>query len=120
MTPRVLKNTWSEKMSWAFLAAAILFEVAGTTFLKLSNGFTRLLPVIFMFLFYAASMSLLSLVLKKIEVGIAYAIWSGVGTATITLIGIMFFREGMSVIKLGGILLIIAGVTILNLSGSPH
>jgi small multidrug resistance pump len=107
-------------MSWIFLIGAIFFEVAGTTFLKLSNGFTRLLPVILMFVFYSASLSLLSLVLKKIEVGIAYAIWSGVGTATITLIGILFFREGMSILKLGGILLVIAGVTILNLAGNPN
>ncbi len=107
-------------MSWIFLVGAIFFEVAGTTFLKLSNGFSRLLPVVFMFLFYVASLSLLSLALKKIEVGIAYAIWSGVGTATITLIGVVFFSESMSILKIGGIILVIAGVTILNLAGSPH
>jgi len=107
-------------ISWIFLAGAIFFEVAGTTLLKLSNGFSRLLPVIFMFLFYIASLSLLSLALKKIEVGIAYAIWSGVGTATITLIGVVFFSESMNILKIGGILLVIAGVTILNLAGSPH
>lgn len=107
-------------MSWIFLTGAIFFEVAGTTLLKLSNGFSRLLPVIFMFLFYIASLSLLSLALKKIEVGIAYAIWSGVGTATITLIGVVFFSESMNILKIGGILLVIAGVTILNLAGSPH
>ena len=107
-------------MSWIFLAAAIFFEVAGTTFLKLSNGFSRLVPVIFMFVFYITSLSLLSLVLKKIEVGIAYAIWSGVGTATITLIGIVFFSESINILKIGGIILVIAGVTILNLAGNPH
>jgi small multidrug resistance pump len=107
-------------MSWILLVGAIFFEVAGTTLLKLSNGFSRLLPVIFMFLFYIASLSLLSLALKKIEVGIAYAIWSGVGTATITMIGVVFFSESMNILKIGGILLVIAGVTILNLAGSPH
>jgi small multidrug resistance pump len=107
-------------ISWILLAGAILFEVAGTTCLKISDGFSKLLPVVLMFIFYAASMYLLSIVLKKIEVGIAYAIWSGVGTATITLIGIVFFGEGMNIIKIGGILLVIAGVTILNLAGSPH
>jgi small multidrug resistance pump len=107
-------------MSWIFLVGAIFFEVAGTTFLKLSNGFSRLVPVVFMFLFYIASLSLLSLALKKIEVGVAYAIWSGVGTATITLIGVLFFRESLNIVKIGGILLVIAGVTILNLAGSPH
>lgn len=107
-------------ISWILLAGAIFFEVAGTTCLKISDGFSKILPVVLMFVFYAASMYLLSLVLKKIEVGIAYAIWSGVGTATITLIGIAFFSESMNIIKLGGILLVIAGVTILNLAGSPH
>ena len=107
-------------MSWIFLVAAIFFEVAGTTFLKLSNGFSRLVPVIFMFVFYITSLSLLSLVLKKIEVGIAYAIWSGVGTATITLIGIVFFSESINILKIGGIILVIAGVTILNLAGNPN
>lgn len=107
-------------MSWILLAGAILFEVAGTTFLKLSDGFSKLLPVILVIVFYIASMFLLSLVLKKIEVGIAYAVWSGVGTATITLIGIVFFSESMNILKMGGILLVIAGVTILNLAGSPH
>lgn len=107
-------------MSWLLLAGAIFFEVAGTTCLKISDGFTKILPVVLMIVFYIASMYLLSLVLKKIEVGVAYAIWSGVGTATITLIGIAFFSESMNIIKIGGILLIIAGVTILNLAGSPH
>jgi small multidrug resistance pump len=107
-------------MSWIFLVGAIFFEVAGTTFLKLSNGFSRLWPVIFMFVFYITSLSLLSLALKKIEVGTAYAIWSGVGTATITMIGVMYFSESMNILKIGGILLVIAGVTILNLAGSPH
>jgi small multidrug resistance pump len=108
------------EMSWVLLAGAIFFEVAGTTCLKISDGFSRLLPAILMFVFYIASLSLLSFALKKIEVGIAYAIWSGVGTATITLIGIAFFSESMNILKIAGILLVIAGVTILNLAGSPH
>jgi small multidrug resistance pump len=107
-------------MTWIFLVAAIFFEVAGTTFLKLSNGFSRLVPIIFMFVFYITSLALLSLVLKKIEVGIAYAIWSGVGTATITLVGIVFFSESINILKIGGILLVIAGITVLNLAGNPN
>lgn len=107
-------------MSWIFLVAAIFFEVAGTTFLKLSNGFSKLVPVIFMFIFYITSLALLSLVLKKIEVGTAYAIWSGVGTATITLVGIVFFSESINILKIGGILLVIAGITVLNLAGNPN
>jgi small multidrug resistance pump len=107
-------------MSWIFLVAAIFFEVAGTTFLKLSNGFSRLVPVIFMLVFYITSLLLLSLVLKKIEVGTAYAIWSGVGTATITLVGIVFFSESINILKIGGILLVIAGITVLNLAGNPN
>jgi small multidrug resistance pump len=91
-----------------------------STFLKLSNGFSKLVPVIFMFIFYITSLLLLSLVLKKIEVGTAYAIWSGVGTATITLVGIVFFSESINILKIGGILLVIAGITVLNLAGNPN
>jgi small multidrug resistance pump len=107
-------------MSWFILLAAIVFEVIGTSCMKLSEGFTRLVPVICMFCFYLASLAALSLTLKKIEVGIAYAVWSGVGTALIALIGIVFFHEEISAMKIGGILLVISGAVILNLASSMH
>lgn len=107
-------------MSWLLLIGAILLEVTGTTCMKLSQGLTRLFPVFLMFIFYLLSIALLSIVLKKIEVGIAYAVWSGVGTALIATIGIVFFREQVTLMKMGGILLIITGSVMLNLTGGMH
>ena len=103
---------------WLILAAAIVLEVAGTTSMKLSEGFTKLLPSVLLFVCYAASFAALTFALKKIEVSIAYAIWSGVGTALIATIGILWFRETLTAVKLISILLIIAGVAGLNLGGA--
>jgi small multidrug resistance pump len=102
-------------MNWLFLTGAILFEVCGTTVLKLSEGLTRLLPSLLTVVFYGLSFFLLSLALKKIEVGTAYAIWSGAGTAAIALIGWFWFQESLGTLKLVCIALIIAGVVGLNL-----
>jgi small multidrug resistance pump len=103
---------------WLFLASAIAREVAGTTSMKLSAGFTKLVPSLLLFLFYAASFVALTFALRKIEVSVAYAVWSGVGTALIATIGILYFREAVTAIKLVSVLLIIVGVVGLNLSGA--
>lgn len=105
---------------WFLLGCAIALEVAGTTSMKLSYGFTKLLPSIFVFLFYAASFAAFSFALKKIDISIAYAIWSGIGTTLIALIGILYFRETITVIKSISILLIIIGVIGLNLSNTKY
>ena len=105
---------------WFFLAAAIALEVAGTVSMKLSNGFTRVVPSVLLFGFYAASFVALTFALKKIEVSVAYAVWAGVGTALIATIGVLFFRETASVLKLVSIVLIVAGVVGLNLGGAKH
>ena len=105
---------------WLYLTAAIILEVAGTTSMKLSEGFTRLVPSVLLFVFYFASFTALVFALKKIEVGVAYAIWAGAGTALIALIGIVYFNETADAVKLISILLIIAGVVGLNLSGLKH
>lgn len=102
---------------WFYLVVAIGFEILGTTCMKLSDGFTKPAPTVLMFLLYIACFSALTLALKRIEVSVAYAIWSGVGTAAISLIGIAFFRESFSGLKVLGIGLIMAGVAALNLSG---
>lgn len=104
-------------MQWLFLLFTILFEVAGTTSLKLSQGFTRLLPSILVVVCYGVSFYLLSLTLKKIDVSIAYAIWSGLGTALVTIVGILWFKEPLTAIKIISIALIIFGVIGLNISG---
>lgn len=105
---------------WLLLATAILLEVAGTTSMKFSEGFTRLLPSVLLFVFYAASFTLLTMALRRIEVSVAYAIWSGMGTALISVIGFIYFQETVSVLKIVSILLIIIGVVGLNLEGGAH
>ncbi|MFC1536275.1 DMT family transporter [Pseudomonadota bacterium] len=105
-------------MHWTYLSFAILFEVAGTTAMKLSEGFSRLLPSGLMVILYIISFALMALALKRLEVGMTYAIWAGVGTALIAVIGVIYFKEPMSLIKAVSILLIIAGVVGLNLSGA--
>ena len=102
---------------WLYLAGAIMLEVAGTTSMKLSHGFTKIVPSVLIFMFYISSFVALTLALKKIDVSSAYAIWSGVGTAFITIIGIAYFREPATIVKLVSIVLIILGVVGLNLSG---
>jgi small multidrug resistance pump len=105
---------------WFYLACAILLEVAGTTSMKLSKGFTNLVPSILLFIFYVASFVALTFALRRIDVSLAYAVWSGVGTALIVTIGILYFREPATAFKLISIAFIIAGVFGLNLSGANH
>ena len=103
-------------MYWLYLALAILFEVCGTTSMKLSHGFTRILPTVAMIFFYMLSFAFLTLALKKIDISVAYAIWSGVGVMLITIVGIFFFKENVSVLKILSILFIVIGVVGLHLS----
>ena len=105
---------------WFFLISAILLEVAGTTAMKFSEGFTKTLPSILMAVLFIASLAMLTLALKKFEIGMAYAIWSGIGTALIAVIGIYLFDETATLVKFLSIALIIAGVVGLNLSGAKH
>jgi len=107
-------------MSWFYLILAIILEIAGTTSMKLSQGFTKTLPSIAMFFFYILSLISLTLALKKVDVSVAYAVWSGLGTTLIALIGIFYFKEPSTAIKILSISLIITGVIGLNLSGGGH
>jgi small multidrug resistance pump len=95
---------------WLCLAGAIVLEIAGTTSMKLSHGFTRTLPSVLIFVFYALSFALMTVAVKRIDMSVSYAIWSGVGTATIALIGVLGFRESLTLAQVGSIVLIIAGV----------
>jgi small multidrug resistance pump len=101
--------------SWVYLSAAILLEVSGTVSMKFSQGFSRLWPTVAMFVFYGLSLAAMNLALKQIEVSIVYAVWSGVGTALISAIGIFWFREPVTALKMVSIFLIIIGVIGLNL-----
>ena len=106
--------------SWLLLIIAILLEITGTTCMKLSKGFTNPVPSVLMFVFYGAGFIPLTMALKKIDVSIAYAVWSGLGTALIAIIGILWFKEGVGALKIVSILLIILGIIGLNLSGGAH
>ncbi len=107
-------------MTWLYLVLAILLEVSGTTCMKLSEGFTRMVPSILLVVFYTLSFGMLTLALKRIDVSVAYAIWSGVGTALIASIGVLWFKEPATAMKLISLGLIIIGVVGLNLSGGAH
>jgi small multidrug resistance pump len=95
---------------WLALAGAIALEIAGTVSMKLSHGFTRPLPSVLLFVFYACSFALMTVAVKRIDMSVSYAIWSGVGTATIAVIGVFGFREALTTVQVASIVLIIAGV----------
>ena len=89
---------------------AIILEVSGTVSMNLSSNFTKLISSISIFVFYAASFVALTFAIKKIEISVAFALWSGVGTALIALIGILYFKEAATMLQIASIFLIIAGV----------
>ena len=93
---------------------AIVFETVATSFLKQSEQFTKLVPSVLTVLGYAAAFYCLSVVLKSIPVGIAYAIWSGVGIILIALIGFFVFKQHLDLAAIIGLVLIIAGVVVIN------
>jgi len=104
--------------SWLILITAIVLEVAGTTAMKISDGFTRPLPSVLLVVFYLLSLAALTLALKRIDMSVAYAIWAGVGTVLVAIVGVMWFREPLSLLKVASILLIAAGVAGLHLSNT--
>ncbi len=106
-------------MGYAFLTGAIAAEVVATTAMKYSDGFSRLLPSLVTLLGYVISFALLAQTLKTLSIGTAYAIWSGVGTATVAAIGLALFGEGLGLVKIAGIVLIVGGVVVVNL-GDAH
>ena len=103
---------------WLILILAILLEVSGTICLKLSHGMTRTLPILGVIIFYLSTFTLLSFSLKTLDMGTVYAIWSGVGTALIATIGILFFGESLSWIKMAGLGLVITGLILLRVSSN--
>lgn len=107
-------------MSWVYLFLAIISEVCGTTFMKKSNGFSEIKYAVVMLLFYALSLSMLTLALKKIDISVAYAIWSAVGIVLIVIIGFIMFKEPINLYKVLFIGLIIIGVIGLNLTSKVN
>ncbi|MCR8576958.1 DMT family transporter [Streptomyces sp. Isolate_219] len=105
-------------MAYLTLAAAILSEVLATTAMKYTDGFSRLWPSVGTALGYLLAFALLAQTLKSMSVGTAYAIWSGAGTAVIAAIGMVFLGESATALKVLGVLLVIAGVVVLNVDGA--
>lgn len=96
--------------AWGVLAVAIGFEVAGTTCMRLSEGFSRWLPSVLIFVFYAASFALNTLIIGRLGLSVVYAVWSGVGTVATALIGILYFKEPATALKMVSITLVVVGV----------
>ena len=101
-------------MAYVYLSLAIVAEIVGTSALKASEEFTKLVPSVVAVVGYLVALYLLSLVLRTIPVGIAYAIWAGVGIALISLVGFVVFRQPLDLPAITGIALITAGVIVIN------
>jgi small multidrug resistance pump len=105
-------------LAWIYLSAAIASEVVGTLFLRFTDGFTNPLPSVLVIATYAASLWLTALALRQLEISLAYAVWSGIGTAAVAVIGMAAMGETVNALKLASIGLVIGGVVGLNLSGA--
>ncbi|MEU4203279.1 multidrug efflux SMR transporter [Streptomyces sp. NPDC045470] len=105
-------------MVYVTLAAAIISEILATTSMKYSDGFSKLWPSLGTVLGYVIAFVLLAKTLKTMDVGTAYAIWSGAGTAVVAAIGMVFLGEAATAARIIGVVLVIAGVVVLNLGGT--
>lgn len=99
---------------WLYLGTAIVAEVIGTSALKASDGFTRLWPSVIVVVGYACAFWLLALTLRSIPVGVAYAIWAGLGIVLIALVGVVLFGQKLDAGAVIGMSLIVAGVVVMN------
>eukprot|EP01060_Flectonema_neradi_P033328 TRINITY_DN5576_c1_g1_i1.p1 TRINITY_DN5576_c1_g1~~TRINITY_DN5576_c1_g1_i1.p1 ORF type:complete len:173 (+),score=29.84 TRINITY_DN5576_c1_g1_i1:52-519(+) len=104
-------STWA---CWGILFASISLELCGTFCMKLSGGYNEWLPSVLMFVFYIACLGLMPFALSQIELSVAYAVWSGVGTAASTAVGIVYFKESVTVAKLVSVAAIIGAVVALK------
>lgn len=106
-------------LKWIYLSLAILFEVVATSFLKASDGFTRPAPAIVVVIGYAGAFYFLALTLRLMSLGVAYAIWAGVGVVLIAFIGWAFYGQVLDAAAVIGMVLIVSGVVVINaLSGT--
>ena len=101
-------------LGYVYLFTAIMFEVAAATALKLSDGFTKGGPIVVVLIGYSVAFYLLSLCLERFSIGFTYAVWSAVGIVLVATIGVVFFGEKVDAAGIFGIVLIIAGVVVLN------
>ncbi|MBV7297086.1 DMT family transporter [Enterovibrio paralichthyis] len=101
-------------MGYVYLTIAIIAEVIATGALKSSDGFTNLVPSIVVVIGYAVAFYFLSLVLKSIPIGVAYAIWAGLGMVLISIVGLVVFKQKLDIAAVVGVLLIISGVVVIQ------
>ena len=101
-------------MPWLYLGTAIVAEVIATSVLKASEGFTRLIPTLVVLIGYATAFYFLSLTLRTMPLGIAYAVWSAVGIALVSVIGWLLYKQSLDAPAIIGIGLIVTGVVIIN------
>lgn len=107
-------------MAWILLSIAIVAEVFGTLSLKASDGLSKLWPSLGVLVGYATAFTLMAMSLKKLDVGITYAIWSGVGIIGAAVGGLVFFDQQLSRITILGMAIIVVGVVVMNLGGAAH
>lgn len=107
-------------MAWFLVVVAGLLETGFAITLKLSHGFTRIVPTVLFAVFALSSFGLLTIALKRLEVGPAYAVWTGIGAAGTAVAGMIWLSESVSALKIVSIVLVIAGVVGLQLSGGAH
>lgn len=109
-------------MHWHYLAIAIVSEVVATSALKAADGFTRWSPSLLVVVGYASAFYFLSLTLRTIPLGVAYAIWSGVGVVLVSIIGWVIYHQSLDTASIVGIALIVVGVVVLNIFSKaiPH
>ena len=107
-------------MAWLMIVCAGLLETGFAVCLKKSESFSRLLPTIGFVVFALGSFGLLTLALRKLQIGPAYAVWTGIGAAGTVVYGMVFLNETVSALKISSVVLILAGVIGLNLSGATH
>jgi small multidrug resistance pump len=125
LTPKINKSsnnptTMSDSQAWLTLLLAIGAEVVGTSLLKLSAGLTRPWPTVLLLVAYGCAIALVAKVVMVIPLGITYALWSGIGTLAVVLIGALAYRQFLSTSQMVGVALIAAGVVIVNLGGEAH
>lgn len=107
-------------MAWLLVVLAGLLETGFAVCLKQSHGFSRLWPTIGFALFALGSFGLLTLALRRLEIGPAYAVWTGIGASGTVIYGMLFLDEAVAVLKITSVVLIIAGVIGLNIAGGTH
>jgi len=107
-------------MTYLWMSLAILFEVGWAVSMKVSSGLTRLVPTIATVVMYLLSVVCLSQATKRLDIGLAYAVWAGAGVALIATVGMVYFKEPVTLAKLACLGLVVAGIVGLNMASGGH